>query len=372
MEITYIGHSGFLMEWEDCYWLFDYYKGNIPEMKPDKKIFVFVSHKHSDHYNPEIFGLYNRYRDLEYVLSSDINPSKLNFTRLGVTKEIAERILSVKPSGRYELFDRNKEKIALTTLKSTDCGVAFLLQYQGKTVYHAGDLNLWIWSGESKQYNNNMMAKYHEIISSLKDLPVDVAFVPLDPRLEENYYMGLESLINTAKVRYAFPMHFFDKPSVIRQFKNERAANIHDTRIMDIFEEGQKWELDMDKNTNAAQAIDEYIAQFPAEIRERLVRLRKVIREAAPAATEKISYQMPTFFLNGNLVHFAAFKKHIGFFPSPSAVVAFEEALKEYPCSKGTIQFPYSKPLPYDLVTQIVKFRVAENTGKAEAKKKAK
>lgn len=128
----------------------------------------------------------------------------------------------------------------------------------------------------------------------------------------------------------------------------------------------------MDTNINTFKTIDEYIAQFPTEIQERLNKLRSVIQEAAPSATEKISYQMPTFYLYGNLVHFAAFKNHIGFFPAASGVEAFQDQLKEYHCSKGTIQFPYKKPLPYDLITDIVKFRVSENLQKAETRKKKK
>lgn len=119
-------------------------------------------------------------------------------------------------------------------------------------------------------------------------------------------------------------------------------------------------------------AIDAYIAQFPIEIQEILETLRKVIKESAPDAKEMISYQMPTFDLHGNLVHFAAHKKHIGFYPTPSAINAFKQELSEYKGSKGAVQFPIGKPLPYKLISEIVKFRVAENLKKAEAKSKKK
>lgn len=119
-------------------------------------------------------------------------------------------------------------------------------------------------------------------------------------------------------------------------------------------------------------SIDEYIAQFPIEIQEILETLRRIVKESAPDAIEKISYQMPTFALHGNLVHFAAHKKHIGFYPTPSAINAFKQELSEYKGSKGTVQFPIGKPLPYELISEIVKFRVAENIKKAEAKSKKK
>ncbi|MED3910518.1 hypothetical protein FQP34_05125 [Peribacillus simplex] len=126
------------------------------------------------------------------------------------------------------------------------------------------------------------------------------------------------------------------------------------------------------EGTNTFHSIDEYIIQFPGEVQEKLKTLREVIKDAAPDAEEKISYQMPTFVLFGNLVHFAAYKKHIGFYPTPSAISAFESALSEYKCSKGAVQFPLNKPIPYELITEIVIFRVEENKKKAVGKLKKK
>ena len=110
--------------------------------------------------------------------------------------------------------------------------------------------------------------------------------------------------------------------------------------------------------------IDEYIAGFPRDIQVMLERLRKTIGKAAPAATEKISYRIPTFYLNGNLVHFAAFKHHIGFYPTSSGIGAFRDELGEYNASKGAVQFPLDKPLPLKLVRKIVEYRVKENSRK--------
>ncbi len=116
--------------------------------------------------------------------------------------------------------------------------------------------------------------------------------------------------------------------------------------------------------------IDEYIAQWPADIRAKLQSMRETIRKAAPKAEEAISYNMPAFNLNGYLVYFAAFKNHIGFYPIPSGMKAFEKELSKFVTGKGSVQFPYDQPLPLALVTKIVKFRVKENQAKAEAKKK--
>ena len=128
----------------------------------------------------------------------------------------------------------------------------------------------------------------------------------------------------------------------------------------------------MEENKINFETIDEYILNFPPETQEILNTLRKVIKEAAPDALEKISWQMPTFVLHGNLVHFAAFKNHIGLYPAPSGVQSFELELSQYKSGKGSIQFPIDKPLPYDLISRIVKFRVIENIKKAEEKIKKK
>lgn len=128
----------------------------------------------------------------------------------------------------------------------------------------------------------------------------------------------------------------------------------------------------MEENKVTPQSIDEYILQFPPEIQEILEKLRKVIKEAAPEAEEKISYQMPTFVLHGNLIHFAAFKNHIGLYPTPSGIDNFKNELAEYKGAKGSIQFPLKKPMPYELISKIVKFRVAENIQNAEEKLKKK
>jgi uncharacterized protein YdhG (YjbR/CyaY superfamily) len=126
----------------------------------------------------------------------------------------------------------------------------------------------------------------------------------------------------------------------------------------------------MKANQTAPQTIDDYIAGFPGDVQAILQQIRQTIRQAAPDAQEKISYQLPTFTLKGNLVYFGAFKNHIGFYPIPSGVEAFKEELSAYEQGKGSVQFPLDKPIPYDLISRIVKFRVKENLARAEAKKK--
>ena len=128
----------------------------------------------------------------------------------------------------------------------------------------------------------------------------------------------------------------------------------------------------MKTTQSVPQTIDEYIAGFPPDVQEVLQKIRKTIHEAAPDATEKISYQMPTFYLKGNLVHFAAFKEHIGFYPVPTGIEKFKKELSVYKQGKGSVQFPLDQPMPYELITKIVKFRVKETGAAAAAKVKKK
>ena len=122
----------------------------------------------------------------------------------------------------------------------------------------------------------------------------------------------------------------------------------------------------MESKTTAFNSIVEYIATFPAEVQKTLLELRATIQDAAPSAEEKISYQMPTFFLKGNLVHFAAYKNHIGFYATPSGHQEFSKELSKYKQGKGSVQFPLNQPIPYDLIGQIAEFRAWENNEMAK------
>ena len=124
------------------------------------------------------------------------------------------------------------------------------------------------------------------------------------------------------------------------------------------------------RQADAITTIDEYLEAAPEPVRAPLAALRAAIRAAAPAATERISYAMPTFYLNGSLVHFAAFRNHIGFYPAPSGIAAFRDELKGYRGAKGSVQFPLGEPLPLELVARIVAFRVGENTAKPRARRR--
>jgi uncharacterized protein YdhG (YjbR/CyaY superfamily) len=128
----------------------------------------------------------------------------------------------------------------------------------------------------------------------------------------------------------------------------------------------------MESNKNVSNSMDGYIANYPEEVQKILKEIRAVIKACAPFAEEKISYQMPTFALEGNLVHFAAYKNHIGFYPTPSGIEKFNNELSAYEGSKGSVRFPLDKPIPFALISKIVTFRVKENLDRADIKRKKK
>lgn len=241
MKITYIGHSGFLIELEDVCFLFDYYKGDIPEISEGKALVIFVSHKHADHYNPEIFRLVEKYPKVQFVISKDV---RLKWKLLEYKEkniDLESHIFAASKNMEQSIMLSNGKELKLETLKSTDEGVAYFLTYCEKTIYHAGDLNLWIWEGESKQYNNNMRKAYFTELEKLKDKKIDIAFVPLDPRLEKHAFEGLASFMEYTESNCVFPMHFWDEFSIIPAFLKKYPE--YSKQIKIIEKAGQVFEI---------------------------------------------------------------------------------------------------------------------------------
>ena len=208
MKVTYIHHSGFLVETDRFYYLFDYEQGSLPAMDTAKPIFVLSSHSHADHYQPDIFSRLRSVgmQQIRGILSDDIAvPEQTD-------------CLQVSPEKSYDLGHRHR----LTTLRSTDLGVAFLIEDQGELIYHAGDLNDWVWEEESEACNAEMTANYRKQIDRLsgmlKQQEIDVAFVVLDPRQEKDYDRGLCYFLKNISVKQVYPMHYWDKPTVIETF----------------------------------------------------------------------------------------------------------------------------------------------------------
>ena len=207
MKVTYIHHSGFLVETDQAYYLFDYEKGSLPPLDVTKPIFVLSSHSHGDHYNPDIFSLLKTcgMQKIRAVLSEDIEvPTDVD-------------VLQVAPGKEYDLGQQK-----LTTFLSTDPGVAFLIEDQKILIYHAGDLNDWVWEEETDEYNEEMTANYRRQIdllaNTLQSREIHLAFVVLDPRQEKDYDRGMCYFLEKIAVKEVYPMHYWDDPSIIETF----------------------------------------------------------------------------------------------------------------------------------------------------------
>lgn len=231
MKVTYIFHSSFLVETEKNYLLFDYFKGDIPEMDPEKQLVVFVSHRHEDHFSPDIFKLSERYPKTEYVISDDIWEKR-------VPQELFSKIQFIGPGEELEAAG-----LKVKAYKSTDEGVAFLIWEGDTCIYHAGDLNNWTWIGEDENWNKQMAVHYHEELDKMAKTEIDLAFVPLDPRLAEMFHLGVDDFMKKVGAKKVFPMHFWEDYTVMKQLKALPCAQDYKDQVYDIHKQGESFEI---------------------------------------------------------------------------------------------------------------------------------
>lgn len=220
MKIYYIYHSCFVVEDEKNILIFDYYKTpkksdsktDILDFvkRKDKQVYIFASHIHYDHFNPEILNWYELNNDIKYIFSSDI---KTNLKNLDIT-----------------FLEENQEKkildINIKTYGSTDEGVSFWIELKEKVLFYAGDLNWWAWTDDTLEEEKYMKDKFQEIIKDIENnnRRIDIAFFPVDPRLEENMYKGGEYFINKLEPKYFVPMHFDKGYTEIEKFRKEYSS----------------------------------------------------------------------------------------------------------------------------------------------------
>ena len=229
MKITYIEHSCFSVELDNVILLFDYFKGELPAFDKEKIIYVFSSHNHHDHFDMSIFQLLKGYPNVRYILSRDIKRKfgRKFFNSHGVDDEIYEKIEFIGSNQILETLD-----LKIETLNSTDEGVAFIVTADGKTIYHAGDLNLWAWNHKDESNNENMREKYEKEIGKIKDRHFDAAFVVLDPRQEERFYLGFDYFMKNTDTDKVYPMHFWNDSSVIERLKGMDCSEIYRDKII--------------------------------------------------------------------------------------------------------------------------------------------
>lgn len=252
MKIKFIGHSGFFVELPEMSLLFDYYKGELPEADPEKPLFIFVSHAHEDHYTGKIFTYLDRTEDVTFFLSDDIPESSVPERARGHVRFVGpdsaaavSRLVEDPAAGRK----RGRTILELHTYRSTDEGVAFLVDAGDVRIYHAGDLNDWHWDEEDQAFNREQREGYTAALRKIaylvrKDSHVpDLAFIPLDSRLGEFFWMGMDEYMKAVGAAHVFPMHLFGDPSVIGRMRSMPCAAEYADRILGTGTAGEEFDL---------------------------------------------------------------------------------------------------------------------------------
>lgn len=224
MKITYIHHSAFLAETESACLLFDYFEGELPEIPAEKPLYILASHNHHDHYSEKIFSLNGTFL-LSWDIPAETVPEGKTVRFLQPYETWSDGILSVE------------------TFRSTDEGVAFWCAVDGKQLYHAGDLNHWYWEGEDEDWNRDMTATYRAEIAKMVGRKADAAFLPVDPRLENWFYLGADDYMHKADADVIFPMHFWGDFTVCQQLQQHPCSENYRDRIITIKEKGQSFSL---------------------------------------------------------------------------------------------------------------------------------
>ena len=214
MRVTFLAHSGFFLELETASLLFDWWKGDLPPLPADRPLLVFASHRHEDHFNPAIFSLAEGGRDVRFLLGKDIRLTERNRARWNLSDDAAARYLALGGGETVSPIPG----VTVETLPSTDEGVAFLVSLEGKTIFHAGDLNWWHWEGEDKAWNRNMEINFKRYCEPLRGRHIDLAMFPIDPRLGEDGFRGARYFLELTDTACLLPMHQWEQFSFTQDF----------------------------------------------------------------------------------------------------------------------------------------------------------
>ena len=231
LNVTYIYHSSFLVETDEHLLLFDYYKGKLPVMAKDKPLYIFASHRHEDHFSPEIFSIAEKNEKARLVLSSDISAKK-------IPEKLRERCRRIKPGEHFA-----QGSLFVRSLRSTDEGVAFVVESAGKGIYHAGDLNYWRWEGEPEAWNRRMREDYQRQIDLLAEMELYIhcAFVVLDGRQKQDAGLGMDYFLRKIPGEAVFPMHFWERYQVIDRYIKSASRGLPVDRVVRLSFPGQSF-----------------------------------------------------------------------------------------------------------------------------------
>lgn len=226
-KVTYLYHSGYFVETKNCCLLFDYYKGKLPAFDHQKPLYIFVSHAHEDHYQKKIFTFMKMYPHVTCILSDDIQTN--------------ENVCHMHASQTLQLDD-----LRIETFPSSDEGVAFLVEVDHITIYHAGDLHWWHWQDEnSKEENDEAKQLFYDGIEKLKKRHIDIAFLVLDPRQEEQFWYGMHAYMQEMDIDCVFPMHMWKDYKIVEKMKRLTQSAGYRDKIMDVRKENQQFTIEV-------------------------------------------------------------------------------------------------------------------------------
>lgn len=228
MKVTFIHHSSFFINQGYACFLFDYWKGTLPEPM-DVPLFIFVSHGHGDHFSPAVLDYGQEWKNVHWILSDDIDLK-------GVPGELMPYV-TVAAAGKDYTVTAGGVDIDFATLRSTDSGNAYLIRSGGKTIYYAGDLHLWIWR-ENQQEDIEMQNAFEKEVEKLRGLTLDAAFLTLDPRQERDAFLGIDYIARLADIKRIYPMHCWQKLNIIDDLLADPCSESYRDRICHIRKDG--------------------------------------------------------------------------------------------------------------------------------------
>lgn len=248
MKVIFVHHSCFAVEICEKVLIFDWFAGEningytftgqIPEYEPDTPIYVFASHKHKDHFDPNVLHWAEKYNNIQYIFSKDCKMSENFLKKHGFSPSVKEKILYVNTCGNYIA-----DGLEIQTLRSTDAGAAFYVKTNNTAFFHAGDLNNWKWDGAGSLVNGKMEFEFKTQLKKLESKQIDIAFIPLDPRLGENQFLGIDYFMQHTNARYVFPMHMWQDYSGIEMYLKRLTNKAAAERIMQIHHENEEFDF---------------------------------------------------------------------------------------------------------------------------------
>ena len=249
MKVVFIHHSCFLIEVDEKVLIFDWFAGDrvngfqfhgvLPEYEPDTPIYVFASHKHADHFDMDVLRLAEKYENIHFILSKDCKMSPNLLKKHNIDPTVRDKITYVTIRAKYELAGG----VFVETLRSTDAGVAFYVKTNGASFFHAGDLNDWSFEGSDDLTKWKMRREFQTEIKRLASKDINIAFVPMDPRLGANQFNAVDFVLANTSVECLFPMHMWQDYSGIERYMTHQQNPALAAKVVKITEENQEFDF---------------------------------------------------------------------------------------------------------------------------------